>query len=206
MYLFLLLGIASSTELTFELEQRSIQCFMEDIPKGEQSILEFQVVTGGKLDIDIELKDSEDNIVYEKRRTSYDQAPFTAKIGGIYKACFSNKFSSISHKVVFLDWLVGDIDELERHDLPINEEGPLSKADISAENVHSNMRKVRDYQTHHRLREASGRSFAEQLYTKIHFWGFLQSIIMVLVSLSHVVILRSFFQDRADQKHRLART
>ena len=38
---------------------------MEDIPKGEQSVLEFQVVTGGKLDIDIELKDSEDNIVYE---------------------------------------------------------------------------------------------------------------------------------------------
>jgi len=50
-----------------------------------------------------------------------------------------------------LDWLVGDIDELERHDLPINEEGPLSKADISAENVHSNMRKVRDYQVFYKF-------------------------------------------------------
>lgn len=38
---------------------------MEDIPKGEQSVLEFQVVTGGKLDIDVELVDSEDNVVYE---------------------------------------------------------------------------------------------------------------------------------------------
>ena len=50
-----------------------------------------------------------------------------------------------------MDWLVGDIEELERHDLPIDEEGPLSKADISAENVHSNMRKVRDYQVFHKL-------------------------------------------------------
>jgi hypothetical protein len=50
-----------------------------------------------------------------------------------------------------LDWLVGDIEELERHDLPIDEEGPLSKADISAENVHSNMRKVRDYQVFYKL-------------------------------------------------------
>ena len=50
-----------------------------------------------------------------------------------------------------MDWLVGDIEELERHDLPIDEEGPLSKADISAENVHSNMRKVRDYQVFYKL-------------------------------------------------------
>ena len=121
---------------------------------------------------------------------------------------------------MYLDWTVGDQQEYERHDLPIDEEGPLSKADISAEMVHSNMRKVRDFQvqmryfsmveiflkTHHRLREASGRSFAEQLYTKIHFWGFLQSVIMVLVSLSHVVILRSFFQDRPSQKYGRGRT
>ena len=47
---------------------------------------------------------------------------------------------------MYLDWTVGDQQEFERHDLPIDEEGPLSKADISAETVHSNMRKVRDYQ------------------------------------------------------------
>ena len=52
---------------------------------------------------------------------------------------------------MYLDWTVGDQQEYERHDLPIDEEGPLSKADISAEMVHSNMRKVRDFQVQNEI-------------------------------------------------------
>ena len=34
---------SSAVELTFELQDRDTQCFFEDMKKGEQSTLEFQV-------------------------------------------------------------------------------------------------------------------------------------------------------------------
>merc|ERR1712227_61939 len=136
---------------------------MEELKKGQDSIVEFQVVTGGKLDVDVELTGADGSQLFEAKRSSYDQHEFKANADGIYKICFSNKFSSISHKLVYMDWIV-DIDE---EDLPIEGvygEGPVTKMDSSAENIHGKMKKVRDYQTHHRLREANGRSFAESLF------------------------------------------
>ena len=45
MYFYLLFGIISvrATELTFQLDERSEDCFYEELANGENSILEFQV-------------------------------------------------------------------------------------------------------------------------------------------------------------------
>jgi len=207
MYFFaLLITAVMAGEITFEIKDRTEQCFMEELKKDQESILEFQVVTGGKLDIDVLFTAPSGKELFTAQRSSYDQHDFIAEEDGVYKVCFSNKFSSLSHKVVYMDWLV-ELDDTK--DLPIEGvygDGPVTKMDASAENIHSKLKKVRDYQTHHRLREANGRSFAESLFTKVHFWGFIQTLIMVFVSLGHVIVLRSFFSDKPTSGKARART
>lgn len=38
----------------------------------------------------------------------FDSHSFVAQETGIYKVCFSNEFSTFSHKLVYMDFQVGD--------------------------------------------------------------------------------------------------
>ena len=62
--------------------------------------------------------------------------------------------------------------------------------------IHEALKSVIDYQTHFRLREAQGRSRAEDLNTRVAFWSIGEAFILLVVSISQVVLLRSFFSDR----------
>lgn len=46
--------------------------------------------------------------------------------------------------------------------------------------------KVDDYQTHHRLREATGRKRAEQLNERVLLWSLGQTALIVLIGISQV--------------------
>ena len=50
-----------------------------------------------------------------------------------------------------------------------------------------------DWQT---VKEAQGRSRAEDLNTRVAFWSIGEAFILLVVSISQVVLLRSFFSDR----------
>jgi len=191
----LLFALIRGVEFTFELKEKDEQCFFEELKDQESSIIEFQVVTGGQMDIDVTLYSPEETVIFTELRSSYASHDFTANSDGIYRLCFSNKMSTITHKIVYFDWAkAGDIDPLWED--PERPDGPETSLDRSIELIHEGFTKDRDYQTHHRLREASSRRFAENLFTKVHFWGFIQTLMMVMVSIGHVVILRSFFSDK----------
>lgn len=72
----------------------------------------FQVVTGGQYDIDVTLEAPNKEIIYRQVKTQFDSHTFTAAMSGEYKACFSNEFSTFSHKLVYMDFQVGDEDSL----------------------------------------------------------------------------------------------
>jgi hypothetical protein len=71
---------------------------------------------------------------------------------------------------------------------------------------------VDDYQTHHRLREATARKRAEDLNERVTYWSLGQTAVVVLIGvgqvyiekmyiylityLFQVLLLRSFFSDR----------
>lgn len=70
----------------------------------------------------------------------------------------------------------------------------------SAVNIHEDLKSVLDYQTHHKLREAQGRSFAEDLNDRVFYWSLGQSIIILMIGVGQVLILRSFFMDKRGSK------
>lgn len=188
---------SSATEMELELKDNAVQCFYEEIEQGKRCFLEFQVTRGGNYDVDVVLYGPGDRIIYQKQRKQYDSVDFTTTESGEHYFCFSNEFSSFTHKVVYFDFATGN-------EPPITEEiGKTHKAftqlEVSIMKVHEALTLIRDYQTHHRLREGKGRSTAEYLNERVQYWSLGESLLMVLAGLLQVFILRRFFANNRSQ-------
>ena len=84
----------------------------------------------------------------------------------------------------------------------------------SAREIHENLNAVIDYQTHHRLRETSGRHRAEDLNERIMIWSIFVTVAIFMVGLGQVMtgfvnvssypttfcfqvfVLKSFFSEK----------
>uniref|UniRef100_A0A8C4SIT9 Transmembrane p24 trafficking protein 3 n=1 Tax=Erpetoichthys calabaricus TaxID=27687 RepID=A0A8C4SIT9_ERPCA len=94
-------------------------------------------------------------------------------IKGVYKCCFSNEFSTFSHKTVYFDFQGGNDPPIVPEML--NRITALTLKESSCVTIHEALKTISDSQTHYRLRE---------------------TIILCVVSISQVVMLRSFFTDK----------
>lgn len=66
----------------------------------------------------------------------------------------------------------------------------------SINEVHESLKKVIDYQTHHRLQEAQGRKRAEDLNERVLWWSLLETVVIATIAIGQVVILRNFFAEK----------
>ena len=69
-------------------------------------------MTGGHYDVDVTVEHPTKRALYKEVKKQYDSFTFTADMTGIYSACFSNEFSTFSHKLVYIDFQVGEEDPL----------------------------------------------------------------------------------------------
>lgn len=66
--------------------------------------------------------------------------------------------------------------------------------------IHESLKTIIDYQTHHRLRESKGRSFAEDLNVRVQMWSMTELVVVVVVGMGQVLVLRSFFTEKRPGK------
>lgn len=105
-------------------------------------------MTGGQYDVDVVIEGPAQQILYQQTRSQFDSHQFTTKEAGIYSVCFSNEFSTFSHKVVYMDFQVGDESPLANIDAHAQH---LTQLESSAQEIHKSLNSMLDYQTHHRL-------------------------------------------------------
>lgn len=122
---------------------------------------------------------------------------FEAQLTGEYYFCFSNEFSSFTHKLVYFDLQVGDEDPLSPQ-LGAHQT-VLTQLEMSTVRVHEALKIVKDYQTHHRLKEMAGRNEAEFLNERVQYWSLGESIIFMTIGLVTVFILRRFFASKRSR-------
>ncbi|XP_046982657.1 transmembrane emp24 domain-containing protein 7 [Schistocerca americana] len=187
------ISVADGGELTFELPDNAKECFYQEINRNVTSTLEFQVVTGGQYDVDVQLQAPRGEIIYRQVKKQFDSHTFISAETGIYTACFSNEFSTFSHKLVYMDWQVG-----EEKPLPgIGEHiTVMTQMESSSAEIHKALNKIIDYQTHHRLREAQGRKRAEDLNERVMWWSILETVAILVVTIGQVFILKNFFTEK----------
>uniref|UniRef100_A0A6M2E038 Putative cargo transport protein n=1 Tax=Xenopsylla cheopis TaxID=163159 RepID=A0A6M2E038_XENCH len=182
-----------SVELTFELPDNAKECFYQDIQKNTSVTLEFQVVTGGQYDVDVTLEGPNKQILYNQVKTQFDSHHFTAPMSGVYVACFSNEFSTFSHKLVYMDFQVGDEQPLPG----VGEHATvLTQLESSAQEIHRSLTSILNYQTHHRLREAQGRKRAEDLNERVMWWSIFETLTVLVITVGQVYILKNFFSEK----------
>lgn len=68
----------------------------------------FQVVTGGKYDVDMTLTGPRGEVLYQGTKKQFDTHKWTPTHTGTYTMCFSNEFSTYSHKLIYFDFQVGE--------------------------------------------------------------------------------------------------
>ncbi|XP_067637027.1 transmembrane emp24 domain-containing protein 7 [Eurosta solidaginis] len=184
---------AHAVEFTFDLADNSEDCFYEEVRRNTSCYLEFQVSAGGQLDVDVKLTNPQNKVIYEQQRATFDSHQFTAETTGVYKVCFSNQFSSFSHKIVYVDFQIGDEPALPGID---EHATVLTQMETSSQNIHKSLNDILDAQTHHRLREAQGRKRAEDLNEAVTVWSGLETFIVLVIGFGQVIILRNFFSNR----------
>ena len=99
-------------EFTFEVPDNLEQCFYEDIDLNQVVEIEFQVLVGGKYDIDMTIYGPGQNLIHSYKKRQQETYNFKTLDRGQYSFCFSNEFSSFSHKVVYFYLGVGDEEAL----------------------------------------------------------------------------------------------
>ncbi|KAM4602455.1 transmembrane emp24 domain-containing protein 3 [Polymixia lowei] len=185
--------LVCGTELTFELPDNDKQCFHEELEIGVKFDIDFQVIAGGNYDVDCFVTDPLNNVLYQERKKQYDSFSHTTTMKGVYKVCFSNEFSTFSHKTVYLDFRAGE----ERPLLPdMNRASALTQMESACLSIHEILKVVSDSQTWYRLREAHDRIRAEDLHERVAYWSIGEAILLFAVSIGQVLMLRSFFSER----------
>lgn len=192
--ILLSLSAALAVELTFELPDNAKQCFHEEIlEKGVKCTVEFQVVTGGHYDVDMSLEAPNGQMLYKDIKKQYDNFQWTADQTGIYTICFSNEFSTFSHKLVYMDLQIGD-------EKPLPGLGDhataMTQMESSSAQIHENLNTIVDYQTHHRLQEAQDRKRAEDLNERVLYWSIGETFLILVIGVGQVMVLKNFFSEK----------
>ncbi|XP_075230491.1 transmembrane emp24 domain-containing protein [Lycorma delicatula] len=185
--------LAIGVELTFELLDNAKDCFYEDIKLNTTVTLEFQVVTGGAYDVDVILLAPDNEVLYKLTKAQFDSHTFTTTKSGVHAVCFSNEFSTFSHKLVYMDLQVGEETPLPGLGEHVT---ALTQMESSALEIHKSINSIADYQTHHRLREAQSRKRAEELNERVFVWSLLETIAILSVTLGQVLIVKNLFSDK----------
>lgn len=62
--------------------------------------------------MDCFVTDPQNNVLYNEKKKQYDSFSHTTAMEGVYKVCFSNEFSTFTHKIVYLEFRHGDEEPL----------------------------------------------------------------------------------------------
>ncbi|XP_020797312.1 transmembrane emp24 domain-containing protein 3 isoform X1 [Boleophthalmus pectinirostris] len=191
--LFLHAPLVLGTELTFELPDNEKQCFYEELEKGVKLEIDYQVIAGGNYDVDCFVTDPQNKMLYNEKKRQYDTFSNTTAMKGVYKICFSNEFSTFSHKIVYLDFRHGDEQPL----LPdMTQSTTLTQLESSCVSIHEVLKVVVESQTWARLREAHDRIKAEHLLERVTYWSFGETVLLFVIGIGQVMMLKSFFTEK----------
>lgn len=113
---------------------------------------------------------------------------------GVYKFCFSNEFSTFSHKTVYFSFSSGNDDMIEQI---VESDERLTKMEQASVAIHKKLEQAADFQTHHRLRETQGRKRAEDINERVLWWSIIETFGILCITIGQVLILRNFFTDRS---------
>ncbi len=186
----------SLAALTFELPDNERMCFYQDFNTSTDHVFEYSVIKGGQNDVDVSVESPNGKILYKETKQKSDLFRFISG-HGIFTFCFSNEFSTFTHKVVYFDVHLETMDTLP---VVMGDNRPTANTHMedSMEVIHQSSLKVMDVQTEYRLNEARGRHQAEDLNHGVQIWSIGQAIVILCAGMGQVLVLKTFFTEKRE--------
>ncbi|XP_057703413.1 transmembrane emp24 domain-containing protein 3 [Corythoichthys intestinalis] len=192
-YLLLHFIVVFATEFTFELPDNEKLCFYEELEKDVEFYIDYQVISGGNYDVDCFVTDPLSNTLYSQNKKQYDTFSLTTAMSGAYRICFSNEFSTFSHKSVYLNFRHGAEEPL----MPgMYRATALTQLESTCVSIHEILKVVAESQRWYKLREAHDRLRAEHLHDRVNLWSIGETILLFVIGVGQVMMLKSFFHDK----------
>ncbi|KAK2168138.1 hypothetical protein LSH36_20g10054 [Paralvinella palmiformis] len=140
-------------------------------------LFNVKVIEGGEMDVNVMIHSPSGTMLVTDIRKTDSVHRLEAQEAGDYTFCLDNTFSRFSSKLVFFELITDD------------QEASLSK-------IHEHIDKGKQIQNILRAIETRDRSLAEANFERVNFWSGVQVFVMVSVAVTHVLMIRSLFEDR----------
>eukprot|EP00127_Corallochytrium_limacisporum_P003636 Clim_evm24s151 gene=Clim_evmTU24s151 len=197
---------SAETALTFNLMKSDMTCFHEEVEKLAVLDVEFQVVSGGELDINFLVYDPAGKLIEEYENVNDGEFDYTATAEGEYLYCFSNIKRSSADKWVFFDAGVNRAADYQKWSKvegaikDTQEDQKQKKVIESIDKIKVSLREAIHTQSYLQKREVRHRKTAENTNGRVQFWSALHTIIMVSVAVGQVFFIRRFFSNQQQPK------
>jgi len=168
------------------------ECFHDRVGAGTKMALMFEVADGGFLDIDVKIVGPDQKVIYQGERETSGKYTFAAHMEGIYNYCFSNQMSTMTPKIVKFSMDIGEApkdtskDDSEHHD-KLGE--MISQLSVS-------LTGVKHEQEYMEVRDRVHRAISDSTNSRVVWWAFFESLILVAMTAGQVYYLKRFFEVR----------
>lgn len=101
-------SFALQTELSIIIEAGRRECFFQQLLQGMHIETDYQVISGGDMDISYWISSPTNRVVYTELRKQGGQTNFQTQETGEFRFCFDNSFSRFAAKQVFFFFTTND--------------------------------------------------------------------------------------------------
>jgi protein ERP2 len=205
---------ALQTELSIIVDAGHRECFFQQLLRGMSIETDYQVLSGGDLDVSYWISSPSNRVVFTELRKQGGQAHFRTEETGEYRFCFDNSFSRFAYKLVFFYFTTNDqfVDphfpaasandnQQQLYEMVKDELGELEEKLETFKDtfraVVNNLEKAQRIQNLFKAYEMADRNLMEHNFERVNFWSFVNVFLMICVGVIQVVMIRSLFEDKS---------
>jgi hypothetical protein len=101
LFCFLIVSIRPATSVKISIDATVQECFVAQGVVGTSCVVEFEVVAGASLDVDLFVQDiASGSVVYEVKKKQQSRIAFQLMTESDHRICFGNRFSTVTAKQV----------------------------------------------------------------------------------------------------------
>lgn len=200
--LLLSLVVLGTSELTFQVEPKTSECFYANVEKGAPFSMKFEVIRGGLLDIKLRVADPNGRGIVDKlsffnkqdsqRNNAEGLVDFKAYVQGEHEICFDNRMSRWTAKMVTFE-VLSDKKLDDHHEAAMLEDlGPMVDSVIK---IADELDVIEKLQHHIRVQEQFMRDRLTVSNSRVHWISIFESVSLIAITVFQVKYIASWFSD-----------
>ncbi|KAJ6241592.1 transmembrane emp24 domain-containing protein a [Anaeramoeba flamelloides] len=176
--------------ITFTVEPNKKECMLEDLKNQTPVTILYQVVSGGGMDINLNIISPTGRILYTGEKEIEGKLTFISEVEGEYQFCFGNEMSTLTSKEVNFNIQLGarasESDLAKKRNLTQLENGVIE--------LQGGLQEILSEQHYLMIRERRHRNTTESTNTRVLCWSFLEAFLLMTMSIAQIYYLKSMFK------------